>query len=83
MRESHIEREVCRQIRERGGWTAKLIGRVKGLPDRICCLPGHGTFFIEFKAAKGKLSAAQEHVIDQIRAAGGRVLVVRKIEDIF
>lgn len=49
---------------------------VHGIPDFVCIFRGV-SFFIEAKAPKGVLSENQKTRHDEIRAAGGHVVVIR------
>ena len=51
MRETTIERYLCRRVKELGGKAYKLQSPGNdGMPDRLVCLPGGRVFFVETKA---------------------------------
>jgi hypothetical protein len=56
-------------------------GMVAGFPDLIVWAKFPRVGFIEVKAAKGRLSEAQEREIAQLRADGFPVAVVRSVDD--
>jgi hypothetical protein len=58
------------------------LGSIPGLPDRIGILSGGLFLALEFKANGRKLTDYQQSVKEQIEAAGGKYIVVRKIEDV-
>jgi hypothetical protein len=60
----------------------KRQGVVAGWPDVGVVLPGGTTLWLEFKSRRGRLSPAQCHVHDRLRALGAEVFVVRSLEDI-
>ena len=61
--EKDIERYFCRQVKAIGGYAFKWVspGR-RGVPDRIVLLPGGKVWFVELKAAGGRLSALQRFI---------------------
>lgn len=60
---------------------AKLEGLATGFPDCMCIWAGGGICFLEFKTAKGRLSANQAEWIERLDDRGHKVSVVRSIED--
>lgn len=79
MRESSIESGFQRKASSHGWLTYKLdSGRIsRGWPDRLVCLPGGITLFIEFKSPTGKVTPLQAHIHDKLRALGHIVHVCR------
>ena len=67
-RENEIEKYLIDKVEERGGFVRKYTspGR-KGVPDRICFLPGGRTIFVECKTPEGKLSALQKRELKRIQ----------------
>lgn len=55
---------------------------LRGMPDRIA-IKGGRHVWLEFKSPQGKLSSDQELRIEELRAAGAEVLVVRSLEHLF
>ena len=57
MKESEIEKYFCWAVQRLGGITYKFRSPTqRGVTDRIACLPGGVTLFVELKAPNGKLS---------------------------
>jgi hypothetical protein len=83
MRERDVERQLIRQVKAQGGDTRKLswIGR-RGAPDRLVLLPEQAPTLVELKAPGGRLSRLQDVEHKRLRAAGFRVLVIWKVEQI-
>jgi hypothetical protein len=91
--EAKVKADIKKWLKEHGFWPAggkKPEGDVNGwyfmpvsngmgihgIPDFVCIF--HGTsFFIEAKAPKGVLSENQKLRHEEIRAAGGMVVVIR------
>jgi len=68
MREAHIEKAVCAYAVSKGFYVYKFSSPgVRGVPDRMLVHPSGTVFFIEFKTAKGKLSAAQIRQISKLQ----------------
>lgn len=65
------------------GMIAKAAGVMPGFPDLIV-LPSAtvGPFFLEVKAAKGRVQENQMIVHDMLRHRGYKVAVVKSIEDV-
>jgi len=63
-------------------WAIKVeVANERGCPDILCCCKG--VFFgIEIKEGKDRLSAIQTEQLKRIKAAGGRTIVVRNMDDI-
>ncbi len=59
-----------------GGYATPVTADGKGWPDLTLCR-GADLLFIEVKAAKGKLSEAQERWLDALAATGAEVFVCR------
>lgn len=60
---------------------AKAEGLAAGFPDAQCIWPGGGICFIEFKAAKGRLSDNQAEWIERLLERGHKAAVVRSVEE--
>jgi len=60
MREAEIEKHFVWVVERMAGKTWKFTspGR-RGVADRIACLPGGGTWFVELKTVGGRLSVLQ------------------------
>jgi len=58
--ERDIERYFVWTVQRMGGVTYKFRAlNCKGVSDRIACLPGGATWFVELKAPNGRLSPLQ------------------------
>jgi hypothetical protein len=84
MRESLIEKKVCRAAKS-SGWTVhpKAAIGTRGWPDRTfskVCNDQIGLIFIEFKAPGKKPTKLQDHIIAKLRALGHEVYVIDSIE---
>lgn len=80
--EKVIEAKVCDYAKQLGCLVYKFTSPSRrSVPDRLFIMPGgKGVFFIEFKRAGQKPTAAQEVEIEKIRAKGVRVYVVDNVE---
>lgn len=82
--EAKVEKYLVDGVKARGGMCMKFAdpGR-RGAPDRLVCLPGHPTYFVELKRPKiGKLDTHQIRYHDDLRAAGQRVWVIWSNEEV-
>lgn len=76
--EATIEKRLGAEIADRGGLCWKFVSPgLRGVPDRIVMLPGGRLWFVELKAAGGRLSDSQVKRKAQIQEAGQRVVVIR------
>lgn len=79
-RERSIEKYLTKGILNLGGKCYKFRAiDNKGVPDRVCVVPWIGMFFVEVKTRKGRVSPIQEHVINEIKDAGGLTFIVHGI----
>ena len=63
-------------------WAIKVeVANERGVPDILCCHKGQ-FYGIEIKDGKDKLSTIQEEQLRRIEAAGGKVIIIRSIEDV-
>jgi hypothetical protein len=74
--ESAVESHLRLEVRKLGGTAIKLLPTIKGLPDRLIVMPGGRVYFVELKAANGRVSAAQRLWHDRLRALGCHVAVL-------
>lgn len=82
--EAAVEGYLTQRVQNLGGMSPKFNdpGR-RGAPDRLVCIPGHPTYFVELKRPKiGVLAAHQERYHEALRAAGQRVWVLWSREDV-
>lgn len=82
MLERDIERHLGEMLRAMGClyWKFESPGNI-GVPDRIVVIPGGFVIFAELKAEDGRLSALQNQKIDQLRARGADVRVIKGWEE--
>jgi hypothetical protein len=83
MLERDIERYLVRRAIEHGGKAYKFVspGHV-GVADRIVLLPGGVVWFVEVKAAKGRLSPWQKLFAADMRRMGMNYIVIRTKEEV-
>lgn len=82
--EAKVERYLVDCVKARRGMCPKFNdpGR-RGAPDRLVCLPGHPTYYVELKRPKiGKLDAHQIRYHNDLRAAGQKVWVIWSNEEV-
>jgi Holliday junction resolvase len=81
MRERDVERYLVEKIRALGGraykWTSPA---QRGVPDRLCVLPGGRVLAVEVKRPGGKVTRLQERELSALRALGLQAAVVDSIE---
>ena len=69
MRESEIENYFVWAVERAGGKTYKFKSVTqRGVSDRLACMPDGSTWFVELKAAKGRLSELQKRFADDVIA---------------
>lgn len=74
MRETQIEINLVKAVKQIGGKCWKLVSPgMRGVPDRICLLPGGRAVFVETKAPGKRLEPLQEKRRDELRALGFKV----------
>ncbi len=84
VKEAAVERELRERVLAHGGVCEKImvIGR-RGFFDRLIVLPGPRIVFAEVKRPRGgRVSAHQRKYIDDFKARGVEVAIVKKSEDI-
>jgi hypothetical protein len=59
----------------------KGLGVVAGWPD-LSIFGDTGSYFLEVKSAKGRLSNCQHMILDKLKDAGFPVAVVRSLDDV-
>jgi hypothetical protein len=71
MRETQIERRLCKGVKKLGGLALKFTpSGYAGMPDRIVLLPGGWTAFVETKAPGKELRALQDKRAKELMALG-------------
>lgn len=83
MRESKIEKELCKRVKAKGGICLKFTSPgFNGVPDRIVMLPDGHMGFVETKAPGKKPRLFQEHVHLIFKKLGQPVFVLDDIDNI-
>lgn len=83
MRESAIERALCKRIEQLGGMCEKFVSpNRRSVPDRIVSLPKARTVFVEVKAPGKSPTPSQIRDHARRRALGCEVLVIDSLEAI-
>jgi hypothetical protein len=82
--EERVELYLTNSVKAMRGMCVKLKDPSRrGAPDRIVCLPGHPSYFVELKRPKnGRLAAHQTRYHDDLRAAGQKVWVIWSYEEV-
>lgn len=77
MQEKHVEQALVRRVKQRGGYSPKLVspGTV-GMPDRLIIMPGNNTALIEVKAPGQEPRPIQTHRINQLKKIGTKVYIL-------
>jgi hypothetical protein len=79
--EAAVERR-CRDIaKSEGHILLKVHHTHAGFPDRMLLVRGGVVAFVEFKAAKGRLTPIQVHWAETLAGLGFRYAVVRTVQD--
>lgn len=69
--EKTLEARLVREIEARGGMALKYTSQYhRGIPDRICLLPGGLSIFVELKSTGKKPTKLQQHAIAQLANLG-------------
>ena len=81
--EKTLEARLVREIEARGGMALKYTSQFhRGIPDRICLLPGGLSIFVELKSTGKKPTKLQQHAIERITALGYFAAVVDSTESL-
>lgn len=79
--EKTLEARLVREIEARGGMALKYTSQFhRGIPDRICLMPGCCTYFVELKSTGQKPTKLQEHAMRRLRELGHIVTVIDSTE---
>lgn len=75
--EKYLERKLCAEVKAMGGIAYKFVspGR-RGVPDRMCVLPGGQVVFVELKSYGKKPTPLQEIEIGRLKDLGFEVFVI-------
>lgn len=75
--EKTLEARLVREIEARGGMALKYTSQYhRGIPDRICLLPGGLSVFVELKSTGQKPTKLQMHAIRKLIKMGHRVEII-------
>ena len=79
--EKYLERKLCAEVKAMGGIAYKFVspGR-RGVPDRMCVLPGGRVVFVELKSYGKKPTPLQEIEIGRLKDLGFEVFVIDSTE---
>ena len=79
--EKTLEARLVREIEARGGMALKYTSQFhRGIPDRICLLPGGVTIFVELKSTGQKPTKLQQHAIAKLSGLGHWCAVISRTE---
>ena len=79
--EKYLERALCDGMKELGGVAYKFVSPGhRGVPDRMCVLPGGQVVFVELKSYGKKPTPLQEIEINRLKDLGFEVLVIDSTE---
>ena len=80
MRESLIEKKVCKHAESLGWFQFKMASPgTRGIPDRVFFKDGK-TVLIEFKSSTGQLSPSQKYIIDKLKKHKIPVYVIKGVQ---
>lgn len=75
--EKKIEAFLVQEVKKLKGLCLKFVSpNMRGVPDRICILPGGNIFFVELKSEGFKVQPHQLRVHEYFRSLGTRVYVI-------
>ena len=84
--EKTLEARLVREIEARGGMALKYTSQFhRGIPDRICLLPGGLSIFVELKSTGKKPTKLQQHAMKRLDEMGHPNVVVdssKKLEEL-
>ena len=81
--EKTLEARLVREIEARGGMALKYTSQFhRGIPDRICLLPGSTTIFVELKSSGKKPTKLQEYAMKKLVEMGHAVIVIDNTNDL-
>ena len=81
--EKTLEARLVREIEARGGMALKYTSQFhRGIPDRICLLPGGVTIFVEMKSTGQKPTKLQDHAMKQLEKLGFSTRVIDSTESL-
>ena len=75
--EKWIEKTLCNEVKQLGGWAIKLPSYLlNGLPDRLLLMPEGRAYFAETKSKGASPSKIQQLTINKIKKLGFEVFVI-------
>ena len=81
--EKTLEARLVREIEARGGMALKYTSQFhRGIPDRICLLPGGLSVFVELKSTGKKPTKLQQHALERLDQMGHPNCVIDCTEDL-
>lgn len=81
--EKTLEARLVREIEARGGMALKYTSQFhRGIPDRICLMPGGVAFFVELKSTGQKPTKPQDHAMDKLEKLGFSTRVIDSTESL-
>lgn len=81
--EKTLEARLVREIEARGGMALKYTSQFhRGIPDRICLLPGGLSVFVELKSTGQKPTKLQMHAMEKLDELGHPNVVVDSTESL-
>ena len=81
--EKTLEARLVREIEARGGMALKYTSQFhRGIPDRICLLPGGLSVFVELKSTGKKPTKLQDHAMDKLEKLGFSTRVIDSTESL-
>lgn len=81
--EKTLEARLVREIEARGGMALKYTSQFhRGIPDRICLMPGGVAFFVELKSTGQKPTKLQDHAMDKLEKLGFSTRVIDSTESL-
>lgn len=81
--EKTLEARLVREIEARGGMALKYTSQFhRGIPDRICLLPGGLSVFVELKSTGKKPTKLQEYAMKKLAEMGHAVIVIDNTNDL-
>ena len=82
MKESRIEKQLEKTVREKGGLCFKFVSPGSpGVPDRIVITPDGRIIFVELKTETGSLQKIQQWQIKRMRKCGADVRVIKGLQE--